>query len=191
MDAKGCEKIVWRCVSRVRFGSKYCKHSDTVAEDDIHGAVMNAIMRMANKNVELRAILKGHIGEVLNESVVEDEGVGIRVRIAEIDAEFQEMLNAVTADMVGGFDEGKAQKLLNEKNQLREKLEKIIKIEEKSVLIDSRVKDICSAVDMLKNHPLVFDDELVRKMVECIIVESKERIKVVMVDGKEIIESLR
>ena len=44
---------------------------------------------------------------------------------------------------------------------------------------------------MLKNRPLTFDDELVRKVVECIVVESKEKIKVVMVGGTEKVETLR
>ena len=101
------------------------------------------------------------------------------------------MLNAITADMVVGFDEEKAQRLLTEKTELQEHLSKYAKEQEKRECINSRINEICSIVDMLKNRPLTFDDDLVRKLVECIVVESKERIKVVMVGGTEIVETLR
>lgn len=186
----GVKKIVWRCASRVRFGTKYCRHSFTIAEEVLHEAVMNAIMKMAQQDTSVLATLKSHIGMVLNQGEMNDESVNIKIRIAEIDAEFQAMLNAVTADMVVGFDEEKAQRLLTEKNELQERLAKYAKEKEKRECIDSRINEICSIVDMLKNRPLTFDDELVRKMVECIVVESNERIKVVMIGGTEIVETL-
>ena len=188
---KGVKKIVWRCASRVRFGTKYCQHSHTIAEEVLHEAVMNAIMKMSQQDTMVLSTLKSHIGMALSQGEVNDESVNIKIRIAEIDAEFQAMLNAVTADMVGGFDEEKAQRLLTEKNELQERLAKCAKEQEKRESINSRINEICSIVDMLKNRPLTFDDELVRKVVECIVVESKERIKVVMVGGTEIEETLR
>jgi DNA invertase Pin-like site-specific DNA recombinase/uncharacterized OsmC-like protein len=187
----GVKKIVWRCASRVRFGTKYCQHSSTIAEEVLHEAVMNAIMKMAQEDVGVLSTLKNHIGMVLGQGGVNDESDNIRIRIAEIDTEFQAMLNAITADMVGGFDEEKAQRLLTEKNELQEQLAKCAKEQEKRESINSRINEICSIVDMLKNRPLTFDDELVRKVVQCIVVESKEKIKVVMVGGTEKVETLR
>ena len=73
---------------------------------------------------------------------------------------------------------------------MQERLSKYAKEQEKRECINSRISEICSIVDMLKNRPLTYDDELVRKLVECIVVESKERIKVVMVGGTEIVETL-
>ena len=146
---------------------------------------------MAQQDTMVLSTLKNHIAMVLNQGEANDESVNIKIRIAEIDAEFQAMLNAVTADMVGGFDEEKAQRLLTEKNELQERLAKCAKEQEKRESINSRINEICSIVDMLKNRLLTFDDELVRKVVECIVVESKERIKVVMVGGTEIEETLR
>ena len=187
----GEKKIVWRCTSRVKFGTKYCHKSATIEEKSLHEAVMNAIMKIAKEDINVLSTLKSHIGMVLNQEVDDDESLNIKIRIAEIDVEFQAMLNAITADMVGGFDEEKAQKLLSEKRELQERLSRYEKEQEKRECINSRINEICSIVDMLKNRPLAFDDELVRKVVECIVVESKEKIRVVMVGGMEIEESLR
>lgn len=37
-----------------------------------------------------------------------------------------------------------------------------------------------------KNHPMEYDDTLVRQIIECVVVESKEKIKVVFIGGTEI-----
>ena len=39
----GKKRIVWRCVSRLEFGTKYCHASPTLGEDKLHRAVLEAI----------------------------------------------------------------------------------------------------------------------------------------------------
>ena len=50
----------------------------------------------------------------------------------------------------------------------------------------SRVTEIARLTDILENQPLQFNDELVRQMLQCIVVENKEQIKVIFNDGTEI-----
>ena len=38
----------------------------------------------------------------------------------------------------------------------------------------------------MKSHPLTFDNEIICKILQCIIVESKEKIKVVFIGGLEV-----
>lgn len=37
----------------------------------------------------------------------------------------------------------------------------------------------------MKNHPLTYDDQIIRQILQCVIVESKEKIKVVFIGGLE------
>ena len=39
----GKKRIVWRCVSRLEFGTKYCHTSPTLDEDKLHRAILEAI----------------------------------------------------------------------------------------------------------------------------------------------------
>jgi len=39
----GKKRIVWRCVSRLEFGTKYCHNSPTLDEDKLHRAILEAI----------------------------------------------------------------------------------------------------------------------------------------------------
>ena len=42
----------------------------------------------------------------------------------------------------------------------------------------------------MKNHPLTFDNEIIRKILQCVIVESKDKIKVVFIGGLEVEEEV-
>ena len=42
----------------------------------------------------------------------------------------------------------------------------------------------------LANHPISYDDQIVRQILESVIVESKDRIKVVFIGGLEVTQLL-
>ena len=43
----GKKRIVWRCVSRLEFGTKYCQHSPTLDEGKLHSAILAAMNEYA------------------------------------------------------------------------------------------------------------------------------------------------
>ena len=57
--------------------------------------------------------------------------------------------------------------------------------------VESRLEEIYVIIDGLKNHPMQYDDKLVRQLIECVVVESKEQIKVIFVGGLEVKEILQ
>lgn len=187
---KGKKKIVWRCISRLDYGKKYCHESPTVEESVLQEAIMNAIMRTANENAELLKTLKLHIGMGLDMGESEDESLDLQIKIAEIDAEFKAMLNAISSDTVEAFDEQRAKELMDEKSQLQQQLASIAERKQKRESTKTRLDEIFTILDGLRNRPMEYDDRLVRQILECVVVESKERIKVVFIGGLEITETL-
>lgn len=184
--AKGKRKVVWRCINRLDYGKKYCHHSPSIEESLLQDAVMRAIMQTAKQNIEVLKTLKIHIGMGLTDEVTEDKTLDIQIRIAEIDAEFQKMLKAVSADNADGIDEERITELMNEKQRLTVQLEQYAAIRQKRESAKSRLDEIFTILDGLQNHPMEYDDTLVRQIIECVVVESKEKIKVVFIDGTEI-----
>ena len=152
--------------------------------------IMNAIMRTANENAELLKTLKLHIGMGLDMGESEDESLDLQIKIAEIDAEFKAMLNAISSDTVEAFDEQRAKELMDEKSQLQQQLASIAERKQKRENTKSRLDEIFTILDGLRNRPMEYDDRLVRQILECVVVESKERIKVVFIGGLEITETL-
>ena len=184
--AKGKKKAVWRCINRLDYGKKYCHHSPSIEESLMQDAVMRAIMQTAKQNVEVLKTLKIHIGMGLTDEVTEDKTLDIQIRIAEIDAEFQKMLKAVSADNADGIDEERITELMNEKQGLTVQLEQYATMRQKRESAKSRLDEIFTILDGLQNHQMKYDDTLVRQIIECVVVESKEKIKVVFIGGTEI-----
>lgn len=188
--AKGQKKIVWRCINRLDYGTKYCHHSPSIEESVLQEAIMKAIMQTAKQNVEVLKTLKLHIGMGLDADETEDKSLDIQIRIAEIDAEFKKMLNAVSEGNIDTFDEERANELMNEKQRLVVQLEQYANAQQKRENAQSRLDQIFTILDGMQNHPMEYDDRIVRQLLECVVVESKETVKVVFVGGLEVREQL-
>ena len=187
---KGNKKIVWRCINRLDYGKKYCHHSPTVEESIIQSAIMNAVQKTAEQNAEVLKTLKLHIGMGLNGEETEDKSLDNQIRIAEIDTEFKAMVQSVSTQTADSFDDCRATALINEKNKLLGQLEQIIASKQRRENAKSRLDEIFEILDGLKNHPMEFDNQLLRQILECVIIESKEQIKVVFIGGLEVTEPL-
>lgn len=188
--AKGKKKIVWRCINRLDYGKKYCHESPTIEESVLQEAIMAAIMKTAKQNVDVLKALKLHIGMGLQAADTEDDSLDLQIQIAEIDAEFKAMLQAVDANTLDSFDEEKASRLMNEKNRLQLQLDQIADAKQKRENAKSRLDEIFTILEGLANHPMTYDDQIVRQILECVVVESKEQIKVVFVGGTKVIQTL-
>ena len=142
---------------------------------------------MAKENADVLKTLKSHIAMGLNADSINDNSIELQIRIAEIDAEFSKLITSTNTENENDDDrETLMEKLLTEKNQLKKQLEEIELLNKNKELTMSRLDEIYSTIDLLRNHPLTYDDQIVREILECVVVESKDKIKV----GIEIVVQL-
>ena len=188
--ANGKKKVVWRCINRLDYGKKYCHDSPSIEESVLQEAIMKAVMQTARQNAEVLKTLKLHVGVGLSAETTEDNSLDLQIRIAEIEAEFQKMLKAIAADNVEAFDEEKAKALMDEKAKLQIQLDRIADTKQKRKNAKSRLDEIFTIIEALANHPISYDDQIVRQILESVIVESKEKIKVVFVGGLEVTQTM-
>ena len=184
--AHGEKRIVWRCVKRLDYGKKYCHNSPTLEENRIQAAIVNAIQKFAQQDPQLLKTLKSHIERGINGAVREDDSLDIQLRLAAVEKEINELFNTISVDTIESFDEGKAEELLSEKNKLQAELDRIAELNQKDKNKQSRIAEITELLDGIKNRTMEYDDRLVRQIIEAIIVESKEKIKVIFIGGYEI-----
>lgn len=190
-SSKGQKKIVWRCINRLDYGKKYCRHSPSVEENLLQEAIMSAVLETAQQNADVLKTLKLHIGMGMGTEENEDKSLDIQIRIAEIDAEFKMMLNAISADIsADSFDDTKMKELMDEKRRLEQQLEQYANAKQKRENVKSRLDEIYTILEGLKNHPMTYDDEIIRQILECVVVESNEQIKVVFIGGMEVVQNL-
>lgn len=177
-------------INRLDFGKKYCHNSPTIEESVLQRAVMTAIMKTAQQNIGVLQTLKTHIGMGLETEKTEDNSMEIQIRIAEIDAEFKAMLSKISTETVDAFDEEKAKRLMDEKVKLQQQLGEIQDVQLRRKTTQSRLDDIYTILDGLKNRPMEYDEQIVRQLLECITVDSKEQITVIFVGGLKVMQPL-
>ena len=137
-------------------------------------------MKMAKENAEVLKTLKSHIVMGLNADNINDNSIELQIRIAEIEKEFSKLITDTNTENANDDNrESLMEILLTEKIQLKKQLEEIELLKKNKQLTMSRLDEIYSVIELLRNHPLTYDDQIVREILECVVVESKEQIKVV------------
>ena len=128
-----------------------------------------------------------HIQIGLGAEAGEDESVDIQIRIAQIDKEFNDILNTVTAENLESLlTDPRIEALMSEKRMLENRLTEYMAAEQHRKSAKSRLEQIFTILDGMKKRPLTFDNEIIRKILQCVIVESKDRIKVIFLGGLEV-----
>ena len=183
----GKKRIVWRCINRLDYGKKYCHHSPTMEEALLQNAIMDAVLKTAQIDPNILQTFKRHIQLGLGAGAGEDKSVEIQIRIAQIDQEFKNLLNSVTAENQQELlTDSRITDLMTEKRQLEKELAEHAAAEQHRQNTATRLDNIFTILDGMKNHPLTYDDAVIRQILQCIIVESKEKIKVVFIGGMEV-----
>lgn len=176
--ASGKKKIVWRCINRLDYGKKYCHHSPSLEEQKLHFMIMESIKEVAKRNSELLRILETHIAAAIQGDIPDDNSVNIEIRINEIDKEFNDLLNNLSVDTeLNEKMESRITDLMIEKHALESELQYIRDSATKAQKAKSRLDELMVVISGLSNHPLTYDDKMIRKIIDCIEVQS-DRIKI-------------
>ena len=173
----GKKRIVWRCINRLDYGKKYCHHSPTMEEAPLQNAIMDAVLRTAQIDLNVLQTLKQHIQLGLGAGAEEDKSVEIQIRIAQIDQEFKNLLNSVTAENQQELlTDPRITDLMTEKRQLEKELAEYVAAEQHRQNTASRLDNIFTILDGMKNHPLAYDDAVIRQILQCVIVGNLARV---------------
>lgn len=174
----GKKKIVWRCVSRLDYGKKYCKESPTVEEHILQDAILDRVVELVRTNTAALDILKQHIGMGLSgDNDGEDDPYTIQARIGEISTALSGLYELQAKNPRDNYD-SRFEALYTERNALKEKLAQIRATTNHTSAEQSRLDKIFTVVDGLKNRPLDWDEQIIRQMVECVKVVSKDKIAI-------------
>ena len=176
----GKKKIVWRCVSRLDYGKKYCKNSPSVEESRLHNAIAAAITKKANSE-------EINIGGIMNHiesfgSQRDTDGIIQRQRrIAEIEKVIDDLARLNSDEAQSGELDYKFSELYAELYSVKDELEEMQS--GASALDGDMLNEMREVVTGLKNHPVEYDDKVVRQLIDCIKVMSANTIKICFKDG--------
>lgn len=187
----GEKKIVWRCINRLDYGKKYCHHSPSLEENILQSAIVRAVQNNLVKCSELLEKLKQHIRTGLSGEETEDKTIDIQIEIARLDKEYADLLNRITSDMKNAEAlESQLEEIVLKKHSLQKELQIYENSSSRQANTKTRLDAIFQIIEGLKNHPMEFNNVIIRQIIDCVIVESKEKIKVVFVGGYEVEQEL-
>lgn len=184
--SRGKKQIVWRCISRLEHGRRYCSDSPTIKEEQFHKAIIRAINNYYSCGNDVEKILKANIGNVL-ECHGQEEITAIEKRLKEIDKARNDLISLIAT---GGCDEDKLdsefEKLYEEEQSLSERLAMLKSKNQTSAETQAKLDKIMELIDNEKFELETFDNVLVRKLIECVKVLSKNEILVIFKGGYEV-----
>ena len=184
---KGGKKIVWRCSSRLDYGSRYCKHSPTMEE----GALQRAIMAAVNSMMEDKTRLVAVISDAIRSGLAPDATGSLTPAVIDkeltrLDQEFQELLQ-YAAENGGYMDYAEKFKAISERmGALREQKALILEAQQADLAVNGRIQQAEELLNSASPEITEWDEELIRQAVETVKVLSDHEILVCLRGGIEI-----
>ena len=188
-NIRGKKKIVWRCVSRLDYGKKYCKDSITAEEEALHGAVVRALRRFHAEDES--TLMKATIGEAIGINGGSEE---IDLLTRRIDTLNKRMLDLVNETVAAGKDvessEDEFKGISDQIEQLNRRIAAIQESIHKDGSRQARLEEIQNIIAERNANETQYDESIVRQMIECIKVHSDGRLTIIFGGGYEIEETL-
>lgn len=178
----GKKRIVWRCVNRLEFGTKYCHNSPTLDEGKLHRAIVAALNEYGAIRDEVRADAMELAEMAQGYGRSGGDMMALRQRLDALTAEQAVLLDKILADMNNSELNDQLKALAEEKQSLLEQIRAFQEEAERQALQASRRQEL---EEWLGQQPMVlteYDDGVTRRLVERITVVDAETIRVKLKD---------
>ena len=168
--AHGKRRIVWRCISRLDYGKKYCQDSPTVDESTLHKAIVNAIRALSEESGTSGAMtaLKLHVGIYFGG----EDGTAIDELRAK------ELVDRIAQAASGGSYTEEMAAMVKELNEIKQRIADNRQRKKAIGEMEHRLKEVTEAIDSLKETDIQYSDEMVRILIDCVRVLSANEIEV-------------
>ncbi len=185
-NVHGRKRIVWRCISRLDHGSRYCQNSPTIHEEPLHRAIVGAVNAYFDCNEELRNLLKNTVESSLLTSDQNEMQV-IEKRLTEIDNARNSYISLIAS---GGADEdaldAEFAKLYAEEQGLNERLTALKSQSPADAKVQKQAETALQEIEQTQFVLTEFDDILIRKVLECVKVMTKTEVLITFKGGQEV-----
>ena len=179
----GKKRIVWRCVSRLEFGTKYCHDSPTLDEDMLHRAVVAALNEYGAIRAEVIEDALAIAGIVQSRSGKDGVSLlALQDRLKELSAEQTVLLDRVLEDMDNAELNTQLKALAEEKQNILDQIAAYQQDEEQQALQASRQRERDKWLEQQDLKFMVYDDIITRRFVEKITVVDAETILIKIQD---------
>ena len=180
----GKTRIVWRCVSRLDYGTRYCHQSPTMDEEPLQRAIMAAVNSIMDSREKINGLITDaaleETGKLPNSAMTLGD---INRRLEELEAEFDTLFN-----QSGSIDKNtiRFSQIANEMTSLKEQREKISTQLRNNEAAQAHVHTIAAVLEQEDHRLTEWDEEMIRQLVHTVKVISADHIRLYLNDGTEI-----
>ncbi|MDD3541654.1 MAG: recombinase family protein [Petrimonas sp.] len=185
------KRIVWRCISRIDYGKKYCRASPAIDEAPLQTAILAAV----NTLMSDRSTLIGQVTNAIQTELSPVPGESMSIadvekRIAELNAKTTELMAVAKAN--GGYaayaEQFKA--IMDEAAGLKDKKAYILKQQQENKAAALRITKAAEIMQNASPELTEWDESAIRQLVDTVTVLSKDRIRVTLRGGAEMEQEL-
>lgn len=186
----GNKKVVWRCISRLDYGTKYCKKSPTLEEGQIHCAVIAALNSAMSDRTKLIALVTSSVQSICVGNAELDSSEAVKVRICELEAVYAKLMDDVLENDSFAAHNGELKRLNDELAALREKYELLTEQETGVSAAKIRREQIVEALQDAPAEITDWDDAIIRQLVSEVRVLGAGKLEIILKSGARFEQSI-
>ena len=174
----GKKRIVWRCISRLEFGTKYCHNSPTLDEEKLHQAIQEAINEFAQAGTEVKEDMLTFTAMAWGGDAIDGVSlIDLRQKLKDITAQQALLLDQVLEHMDDEILNAQLKAMMDEKQALQEQIAAAEQSQTHNAAQKSRMAELREWMAKLEVNQQ-YSDEQVRMAVERITVVDAETIRI-------------
>ena len=187
----GSKRIVWRCVSRVDYGSKYCHDSPTLDEEPLHRAILVAINSTVkdkdNIVYNLKAAMEKELAPVAGQQLSLSE---IDNQLEQLNTEFSKVLAEASESGDQAAYSDRFREIMQKQTALKAERGEIQRMLAESGKAATHIEQCRQAAETTPSAITEWDEALIRQVVESVTVEVNNKLTVQLKNGIEVHASL-
>ena len=187
----GSKRIVWRCVSRVDYGSKYCHDSPTLDEEPLHRAILAAINSAVKDKDNIVYNLKSAMEKELAPVA------GQQLSLSEIDSQLEQLNTEFSKALAEASESGdqaaysdRFREIMQKQTALKVQRDEIQGMLAESGKAAAHIEQCRQAAETTPSAISEWDEALIRQVVESVTVETGSEIIVALKSGASIHQEL-
>ncbi len=187
----GSKRIVWRCVSRVDYGNKYCHNSPTLDEEPLHRAILAAINSAVkdkdNIVYNLKAAMEKELAPVAGQQLSLSE---IDNQLEQLNIEFSKALAEASESGDQAAHSDRFREIMQKQTMLKAQRDEIQRMLAESGKAAAHIEQCRQAAETTPSAITEWDEALIRQIVESVTVETDGGIVVALKSGASIHQEL-
>ena len=182
---------VWRCTSRLNYGTKYCHDSPTIKEEPLQAAILAAINSVMSDKPALLDRIKNAVSlELLPVQGQTMSLADIEHRLVQLDEQFQQLVaEAIDAEDKEACNTQFAE-ILAEQTTLKKQKEAILQSSMDADRVCTRMKQAAETIENAAPTITEWNENAVRQIVERVTILSADEILVQIKGGAEVKQRL-